>query len=143
MATVTELGVETGGGPIRRASALLHRHPALKLGVLLAAPLAWMLLIYLASLAVLLTSSFWGVDPFTRKTVHRFTLDNYQTLVTTSVYRVVAQRTFGMAIAVTAADIALAFPIAYYAARIPTPRGRAALLVAVTIPLWASYLVRA
>jgi len=114
-----------------------------KLALLLAAPLGWMLVIYLASLAILLTSAFWSVDPFTRRTVHQLTLDNFHTLFTDPVYRIVALRTFGMAVSVTAADIALAFPIAYYAARIATPRGRAALLVAVTIPLWASYLVRA
>jgi putative spermidine/putrescine transport system permease protein len=36
----------------------------------------------------------------------------------------------------------LSFPLAYYAARMATPRMRNALLIAVVLPLWANYLVR-
>jgi putative spermidine/putrescine transport system permease protein len=48
----------------------------------------------------------------------------------------------GIAAAVTVTDIALAFPLAYHAARFATPRMRNALLIAVVLPLWANYLVR-
>ena len=37
----------------------------------------------------------------------------------------------------------LAFPIAYYMARVASPRTRNLLVVAVLMPLWASYLVKA
>jgi len=37
----------------------------------------------------------------------------------------------------------LAFPIAYYMARVASPRARNLLVVAVLMPLWASYLVKA
>ena len=47
-----------------------------------------------------------------------------------------------MAAAVTVTDIILAFPIAYYAARIAKPRVRSILLLAVVMPLWSNYLVR-
>ena len=43
-------------------------------------------------------------------------LTNYQFLVGESVYRIIAIRTVGIAVAVTVTDIALAIPIAYYAA---------------------------
>ncbi len=42
---------------------------------------------------------------------------------------------------VTVADAVIAFPIAYFMARVASPRTRAALAVAVLLPLWASYLV--
>jgi putative spermidine/putrescine transport system permease protein len=48
-----------------------------------------------------------------------------------------------MAIFVTLADIVLAFPIAYYMARIASPRTRNLLVIAVLMPLWANYLVKA
>ena len=48
-----------------------------------------------------------------------------------------------MAAFVTIADAVLAFPIAYYMARIASPRTRNLLVVAVLTPLWASYLVKA
>ena len=43
---------------------------------------------------------------------------------------------------VTVTDALLAFPIAYYMARIASPRTRRLLVVAVLMPLWASYLVK-
>ena len=48
-----------------------------------------------------------------------------------------------MAGLVTIADAVLAFPIAYYMARVASPRARNLLVVAVLMPLWASYLVKA
>jgi putative spermidine/putrescine transport system permease protein len=43
---------------------------------------------------------------------------------------------------VTVTDALLAFPIAFYMAKVATPRMRALLVVAVLMPLWASYLVK-
>ena len=47
-----------------------------------------------------------------------------------------------MAILVTMTDALLAFPIAYYMARVASPRVRNALVIAVLMPLWAAYLVK-
>jgi putative spermidine/putrescine transport system permease protein len=127
----------------RRLSARVYRHPRVRLAALLAAPLGWMLVVYLTSLVLLLVSAFWRLDVFTSEIVPDFSLANFETLADNSVYRTVGLRTVGLAAAVTVTDIALAFPLAYYAARIAAPRGRAALLLAVTVPLWSSYLVRA
>jgi putative spermidine/putrescine transport system permease protein len=51
-------------------------------------------------------------------------------------------RTIGIAAAVTIADAILAFPLAYFMARISAPRTRAFLFVAMLLPLWSSYLIR-
>ena len=48
-----------------------------------------------------------------------------------------------MAVLVTIADAVLAFPIAYYMARVASPRTRNLLVIAVLMPLWANYLVKA
>lgn len=47
-----------------------------------------------------------------------------------------------MALAVTIADVIVAFPLAYYIARFAPPRLKTYLYIGVTIPLWSSYLVR-
>jgi len=47
-----------------------------------------------------------------------------------------------MAVAVTLACTALAFPLAYYMARYARGASKAALYIAVMLPLWSSYLVR-
>jgi putative spermidine/putrescine transport system permease protein len=125
-----------------RVSAALFRRPWLRAGVLLSAPAAWFVLIYLAALLLLFLSALWTVEPFTGKLVHHWTLSNFETLFTVSAYRTVALRTIGIAAAVTVTDIILAVPFAFFAARIAPKRLRATLFVAVLIPLWSSYLVR-
>jgi putative spermidine/putrescine transport system permease protein len=114
-----------------------------RLGGLLAAPLGWLVVVYLGSLFVLLLAAFWQTDEFTSEIVHTFTLDNFRTLFERDVYREVAWRTISMAALVTLADAVLAFPIAFYMARVASPRVRSLLVVAVVMPLWASYLVKA
>jgi putative spermidine/putrescine transport system permease protein len=131
------------GNPGRRLSTLFFRHEWLRLGGLLAAPLGWLVVIYLGSLFLLLLASFWGTEPFTSEVVHTWTLDNFKQLFEEPVYRNVAVRTVSMAIYVTVADVVLAFPLAYYMARVASPRMRNILVVAVLTPLAASYLVKA
>jgi putative spermidine/putrescine transport system permease protein len=129
-------------GLARRASAALFRRPWLRGALTLAPPLAWFVLIYLAALAVLFISAFWTVDPFTGDVVHNWTFDNFKTLKDSDVYRSIVFRTVGIAAAVTVTDALLAFPFAYYAARIAGPRMKTVLFVLVLLPLWSSYLVR-
>ena len=125
-----------------RISAWLHRHESARLGLTLGPPLGWLLVIYLAALVLLFITSFWQLNPLSQAVDRKFTLDNYRQVLTDPSLRAVALRTLGMAIAVTITDIALAFPIAYYAARIARPKVRNAILVAVVLPLWSSYIVR-
>jgi putative spermidine/putrescine transport system permease protein len=127
----------------RRVSAWLNRHPKGKLAGLLIPPMGFMGVIYLGALAMLLVTAFWQLDPLTSSIVKRFTLDNFKTLLENSVYRTITLRTVGVAALVSLADIVLAFPLAYYAARLASRRGRTAILIAVTLPLWSNYLVRA
>ena len=131
-----------GSGTFRRASAFLFRHPRTKLGLSLGGPLAWLLVVYLGSLLLLLVTAFWHLDVFTSEIVRGFSLTNFQTLWDGDVYRTITIRTVAIASAVTVTDIVLAFPLAYYAARLASKRTRNALLIAVVLPLWANYLVR-
>jgi len=129
-------------GLARRLSAFGYRHRGVKLGLSLGAPLTWFLVIYLGSLVFLLANSFWSLDVLTSEIVRGFSLENFQTLLQEPVYRTITIRTVGIAAAVTIADIALSFPLAYYAARLATPRMRNTVLILVVLPLWANYLVR-
>jgi putative spermidine/putrescine transport system permease protein len=123
-------------------SGLLWRRRWLRVGALLAAPLGWLVIVYLGSLAVLLVAAFWTLDEFSGLVVRGFSLDNFRTIIEEPVYRRIVARTVSIAALVTITDIVLAFPIAFYMARVATPRRRAALAVAVLMPLWASYLVK-
>jgi putative spermidine/putrescine transport system permease protein len=105
--------------------------------------MVWLVGIYIGSLAILLLNAFWTTDPFTGK-VNPFdwSLSAFEEIFTNEVYRTIALRTVGIALLVTLTDALLAFPIAYYMARIASPRVRGLLVVAVLMPLWASYLVK-
>ena len=126
----------------RRLAVFLHRRPRLRLGLLLAPPLGWLVIAYLGSLAVMLISSLFRVDEFTGKVVPEIGLGNFQTLLTSEVYRTVTVRTVAVAAAVTITDALIAFPIAYYMARVAGSRLRGLLAVSVLLPLWSSYLVK-
>ena len=124
-----------------RISTALHRRPGLVLALLLAPPLAWMGVVYLGSLLALVVQSFFHLDDFSGVVVRRLTLATYRDLFTPA-HGDIVRRTSVMAAAVTVADAVLAFPLAYYLARYAGPRMRAALTLAVLMPLWSSYLVR-
>jgi putative spermidine/putrescine transport system permease protein len=125
-----------------RLSSALWRRPWLKLTLLLALPVVAFLIVYLGSLAALFVSAFWQLDSFTGKVVHVWTTENFHSLVSDSIYRRIAFRTIGMAAAVTVTDAVLAFPLAFFMARVAPPRWRTLLFVLVLLPLWSSYLVR-
>jgi putative spermidine/putrescine transport system permease protein len=105
--------------------------------------MAWLVLAYLGSLAVLLVSAFWTTNEFTGAVVHTFTGDNIVRVLTDAVFRTATVRTIAVALSVTVICALLAVPLAFYMAKIAGPRVRLALVVAVTTPLWASYLVKA
>jgi putative spermidine/putrescine transport system permease protein len=126
----------------RRLADLFHGRPRFQVGALLSGPLAWLVVLYLGSLAVLLVASFWSVDALSGELIKGFTFDNYKELWDTDVYRTVAFRTIGIASAVTLTDALLAFPIAFYMAKLASPRVKGILIVAILMPLWSFYLVK-
>ncbi|MGH2406076.1 MAG: ABC transporter permease, partial [bacterium] len=133
--------MSTRASSSRRLSGYLYRRPSLALVLLLAPPLLWMVVLYLGALSSLIIQSFFSLDDFTGLVVRRFTLATYRDLLTQANVDIAA-RTAGMAAAVTVAAAVAAFPLAYYMARFASARLRAALYLAVLLPLWSSYLIR-
>lgn len=125
-----------------RLSTALWRRPWARATLLLTPPLAWFLLVYIASLVILLVTAFWSVNPFTTNIDKTWTLSNFHQIFTTPAYRSDIGQTVGMAAAVTVTDAVIAFPFAYFMARVAAPRTRTALFVAILLPLWASYLAK-
>jgi len=126
----------------RRLADLFHGHPRLGLGALLAGPVGWLVIGYIGSLLVLLIAAFWSVSAISGELNKGFSLDNYQELLDHSVYKDVAVRTIGIAAAATLTDALLAFPIAFYMAKVAGPRVKGLLVVAILMPLWSFYLVK-
>nr|BFE88985.1 hypothetical protein GCM10020093_115860 [Planobispora longispora] len=129
--------------PRRRLSAFLHRHAGVRLSLLLSAPMLWLGIAYLGALAALFAAALWRADTFTGDLIREVTWANFQDLFTTEVYRTIALRSVGVAVAVTLIDLVIAFPMAFAMAKLASPRAQRWLVIAVLTPLWASYLVKA
>ena len=130
-------------GVARRLAAWLHPHRRLQAVLLLAGPIGWLAIAYFGALFILLLNAFWEKDAFTGNVIpFSWSLAAVEELITNPVYGTIALRTIGMALLVTATDVLLAFPIAYYMARIASPRTRRVLVIAVLMPLWGAYLVK-
>ena len=129
-------------GPLRRFSNLLYRRPNLYLAMLLLPPLLWFGAIYLGSLLALMWQGFYTFDDFSMSVTPELTLANFAALLEPSNYDVIL-RTLYMAIAVTLGSALLAFPIAYYMARYTSGKTKAFFYIAVMLPMWASYIVKA
>ena len=127
----------------RSVSSWLHRHTTARLLGLLSLPGLWILVAYLGSLAAMLVAAFWTTNDFTGAVEHTTTLANFRTLLTQPVYRAIAGRSLMVSALVTVIDTLVALPMAYYMAKVASPRLRRLLVVAVLTPLWASYLVKA
>ncbi|WP_217133726.1 ABC transporter permease [Leucobacter chinensis] len=123
-------------------SSSLYKRPRGRLAALITPPMLWLVGVYILSIALMLVTAFWVTDPFTSKVTPGFTFDNFVNLVKIPAFFWTAVRTLGIALAVTAICIVFAVPLAVFMAKIAGPKLRAFLAVAVTLPLWAGYLVK-
>ena len=119
------------------------RRPGVRTGLLLTPPLLWLGVAYLGALGALLITSLWTQNDFTGQIQRHWTLENFRDLFTIDVYRTITVRTLSVAALVTVIDAVLAFPIALFMAKVASPRAQRLLVIAVLMPLWASYLVKA
>lgn len=126
----------------RPVSSYLLRRPRVRLIGLLALPMTWIVGVYIVSLLLLLVTAFWYVDPFTSLVSPGFNPDNFRLVLTNSAYIATSIRTLLVALAVTGVCVLFAVPLGIYMAKIARPRVRNALAVAITLPLWAGYLVK-
>lgn len=124
-----------------RASDLLWRRPGLLLALLLTPPLLWLGIVYLGSLFALLAQSFFSIDEFSGVIDRTPTLKTYRELLQPHNLDII-WRTVAMSALVTLASIAIAFPIAYYAARYAKGAWKAVFYLGIMLPLWSSYLVK-
>ena len=120
----------------------MHKRSKVRLAALLTAPLFWLVVAYIGSLASLLLTSFFTIDTFTGSVIRTFNLGNFQELLSNPSYRNVILRTLAIALAVTVICTVVALPMAFYMAKIARPRAQKILIALVLTPLWASYLVK-
>lgn len=129
------------GGILGGLSDLFWRRPRSLLVLMLLPALLWLGVVYVGSLIALLVQSFFHIDDFSGLIVYQPTLQTYAELFKPQNADAIV-RTVTMAAAVTLASAIIAFPIGYQAARYLKGAWRAVFYLAVTLPLWSSYLVK-
>ena len=127
----------------RRVSRFLSARPNWRLAGLLTGPALWLVVLYIGSLIALFLTSLYRLNDAGTGIVEKLGTSNYHDLLDTAVYRTIAVRTIGIAALVTVIDMIVALPIAFYIAKMATPKARTILITAVLVPLWGSYLVKA
>lgn len=127
---------------MRRIATFLWQRPGFWLALLLLPPLLWFGVIYLGSLLTLLWQGFYTFDDFTMSVTPDLTFANIEALFNPANYDIIL-RTLTMAITVTLASAVLAFPMAYFMARYTSGKLKAFFYIAVMLPMWASYIVKA
>ncbi|MBL8905751.1 MAG: ABC transporter permease [Rhizobiales bacterium] len=109
---------------------------------LVSVPLAWTIVFMFAPYAIMFTYSF-----YTKKFpmfVPDFQFGNYLMLFQDIQYRQVFVRTFKIASIVSLVALLLAYPVAYCLVfKVHSRKIRMAIYMAIIVPLWASYLLRA
>ena len=105
-----------------------------------AVPVGFVAMLLFIPYVLLLVQSFWRLQG--GAIVHDFTLDNYRRLFGTPLYPNTIVFSAGIALRVTLFSLLLAYPLAYLLA-FKVKRHRNLMYMAVIIPLWVSYLVRA
>jgi len=136
------MNASANGGVLRSVSDVLYRRPNFYLLLLLIPPLLWFGTVYLASLLALLWQGFYSYDDFSMAVSSTLTLSNFKALLQASNLDII-RRTLVMALSVSLAAALIAFPIAYYMARYAKGKLKAFFYIAVMLPMWASYIVKA
>jgi spermidine/putrescine transport system permease protein len=117
----------------------LRRNPSLQAWLILAIPVLFLLIFFMAPLLIVFVYSFLergkygGVEWV-------FTLDNIRR-VFDPLYFKTFLRSFYIAIVTTFITLALGYPLAYFIAKSP-PSRRNALRFALMIPFWTNFLIR-
>jgi len=120
---------------------LWHINESLRGYVLLLPVLLFMFFMLMVALVTLVVQSFWA-DTSPGATV-QYTLANYSLLLTPQgeIYRALLLRSLWMSLLITVSVILFCYPVAYLLA-FHIRRRKIFWLVVITLPFWASYLLR-
>ncbi len=144
MITAERVGRASGPSqPLRNLNRFFRRHPRAGLLTLLTPPVAWLLVVYLASLAMLVVAALYTLDPTSQKPTDELTTSNItDALSDTNVWSLFG-RTVLVAMSVTLICALVALPTCFFLAKIAPRWVRRGLLVSMLLPLWAGYMVKA
>jgi ABC-type spermidine/putrescine transport system permease subunit I len=126
-------------------AGLAAPRPSLRRRIERAAPflpgLTMLTLLFVIPMFIMLIFSFWRTNP-DFDLVRDWNLSNYARFFNQATYIRTFVKTLVMASAVTAAGLAISLPFTYFLVRYVSRRFQRAVLLAVIVPFWTSYLLR-
>lgn len=109
---------------------------------LLLPSVVFMTLFFVGPLLMLFVFSFYIDPPGSGLYRPGFTLDHYERFLSSSFYQNKVLLTLGFGLAVTAIDVVLGYPLAYWLARAPRLSRRTGILILLSV-LYVTYVIRA
>jgi spermidine/putrescine transport system permease protein len=138
---VTRVGAAAGAeARATQANPLAGRERSQKLGVI-APPFLFLVALYVVPAALLLMLSLWHLDN-NYELKPGASIEQYRRIFSDPIVIHLLARTFLLAAETTAITLLIGFPLAYYLAKVATPRWRNLLMVALIAPSWTSHLIR-
>jgi spermidine/putrescine transport system permease protein len=128
--------------PWRAAADAASARPALRLAVLAAIPMLWIVGANLAPLAQMAAISLMERYPVPPGEPVAWTLSHYAAFWERSLYLNAYIRSFIFATAVTLITLLVMFPVAWYVAKVAPREARLRLLLILVAPFWVSEIVR-
>jgi spermidine/putrescine transport system permease protein len=101
----------------------------------------WEAVFYFVPAVLLFLASFWVLQSY--ELVADWTLENYRQVFGQRIYLDAYLTSLSLSVSVVLISVLLAYPAAYAVAFVVPPRWQRACLIAMVIPFWTNYLVRA
>jgi len=118
-----------------------HRQSSRGFWVSLLVPVGFLLIFYIFPILIMVVYSFWKIDDFGR-ILPEWNLDQYRTFFSHAVYTQLLLRSLRMAVINTVACMFIAYPLAYFIAKVVKPKWRYLMLFLVILPSWTSFIIR-
>jgi spermidine/putrescine transport system permease protein len=132
-------GTMTRAEPRRRFTSAGRRRAAT--AALLSPPILLLSGLFLLPILLMISYSFWALND--QYQIERaWNLAQYRMILSEPLYTGILAKSAWMALLTTGIALIIAFPLAYYIARMAQPRYRAMLLLALIVPGWISVLIR-
>ncbi len=128
--------------PYRAVVDGLSARPGLRLALVAAVPLLWILVANVAPLVQMVGISLQDRYPLPPGSEPSWTLRHYAAFFERPLYLNAFLRSFVFATLMTALTLAVMFPVAYYLSKVAPPNWRIRLLLLVVAPFWVSEIVR-
>ncbi|WEZ85790.1 ABC transporter permease (plasmid) [Rhizobium sp. 32-5/1] len=136
------IGKVMGSGAYQLTIGLLANSRRARFVLLLVIPLTWIAMLHIGPIYQMARISLMSTYPASAVGGADYTLDNYLLFFQEPLYFIPFIRSLIFAFVVTLVTLLIVYPVAYYVAKVVTPRNRTRALLLLLVPFWAGEIIR-